>query len=75
LLAFKKSGIVRHSDSEESEPEIRRRPLTRKISSIVQNDTCYSGIFKDMTINSDNAEETASDVDSPIKIKRKKAKK
>lgn len=66
---------MRHSDSEESEPEMRRRPRTRKSSRIVQNDTCYSGIFKDMTIDSNNAEETASEVDSPIKIKRKKAKK
>jgi hypothetical protein len=75
LLAFKKSGIVRHSDSEESEPEVRRRPLARKSSRNVQNDTIYNSIFKDMTTDSNNAGETASDVDSPIKIKRRKAKK
>lgn len=76
MLAFKKSGTVRHSESEESEPEIRKRPVFRKSSLIAQNDTNYSGLFKDMTIDSsNNAEDTASDPDSPIVAKRKKPKK
>lgn len=67
--------MVRHSDSEESEPDVRRRPPARKSSRNVQNDTRFSNIFKDMTIDSNNAEETTSEVDSPIQTKRKKPKK
>jgi len=74
LLAFKKTGPVHHSDSEDSEPIVKKRLKRKKSSRKTENEINISFLNNDSQ-ESDVIPDEISEVDTTPDLIRKKPKK